>query len=114
MDVNEALAQAKQEIAQREHTLNRFRHVVDVPFTPKADIRVRRSDVRFRFTSNSRHRNSVVECPLCGALPQWTPTGLKARSGALPITRPEGVSSKCLGRLFRRQATFLFRHELPL
>jgi hypothetical protein len=28
MDVNEALAQAKQEIAQREHTLNRFRYVV--------------------------------------------------------------------------------------
>jgi len=28
MDVNEALAQAKQEIAQREHTLDRFRYVV--------------------------------------------------------------------------------------
>jgi hypothetical protein len=28
MDVNEALAQANQEIAQRKHTLNRFRYVV--------------------------------------------------------------------------------------
>ena len=28
MDVNEALAQAKHEIAQREHTLNRFRYVI--------------------------------------------------------------------------------------
>jgi len=27
MDVNEALAQAKHEIAQREQTLNRFRYV---------------------------------------------------------------------------------------
>jgi len=43
--------------------------LVNVRFGSKADIEVRLPDVRF--TPESGHWNSVVECPLCARSGHW-------------------------------------------
>src|SRR6516165_1489963 len=75
--------------------------VADVRFGSKADIGAPSADVRF--TPNSGHWNSVVECPLCARSGHWAPQQKSTYSitSSAAFSRRSGTSRPSAFAVFR-------------